>query len=332
LNSASTPRSEGVPTGSSPQLYNLANIQGDVLYVTITYPPVMPNATNRPALPKALEYFYYFRIKKLPFFRRVFKEFILQKINTADEIVNRPPPRIDPNNPKTFEFPFLGINVGFSHLGMKLFGLDDGLCDDAYVKGQQQDSKSLGDTSTRRGAFWTPDWDGVFKEVIHGIFIIVAYNDRVASNFIQELESKLLITPNRSCIHKVYVLHAYPRPGAEALNDHFGWRGGMSNPQVAGVTFKDKMRFPGSPLIPGGVIVMGYEGDLDKDKRPAWAKDGSFMVTRMLDNLVPEFHDFLLRHGPRVFPNLPREDAAHKLGSRLFGRWKNGMFCSDEWK
>ncbi|CAA7270102.1 unnamed protein product [Cyclocybe aegerita] len=288
--------------------YNLGNIQGDIL----------------PALPKALEYFYYFRIKDLPHFRKVFKEFILSKINTADELVNRPPPRVNPSDPKSFEYPFLGINVGFSHLGMKLFGLDDDLGDEAYVRGQQQDSKFLGDAGTQRGTFWTPDWDGAFKEVVHGIFLIVAYNEKVATTFIEELDSKLHITPNRSCIHKVYMLHGFPRAAPEALNDHFGYRGGMSNPQVAGVTFKDKMRYPGSPLIPGGVIVMGYDGDADKDKRPSWAKDGSFMVTRKLDNLVPEFDDFLLLHGPRIFPNIPPKDAALKLGARLFGRWKNG--------
>ncbi|KAF8636263.1 hypothetical protein AX16_011033 [Volvariella volvacea WC 439] len=288
--------------------YNLANIQGDIL----------------PALPKALEYFYYFRIRDLPYFRKVFKQFILPKINTADDLVNRPPPRVNPNDPKSFEYPFLGVNIGFSHIGMSLFGLTDGLGDESYVKGQQQDSKTLGDAGTQRGTFWTPNWDGVFKEVIHGIFLITAYNEGVATTFIKELESKLLITPNRSCIDKVYVLHGYPRPGKEGPNDHFGYRGGMSNPQVAGVTFKDKMRFPGSPIIPIGVIVMGYDGDADKDKRPAWAKDGSFMVTRKLDNLVPEFDDFLLLHGPRIFPNLPPNDAAAKLGARLFGRWKNG--------
>lgn len=285
---------------------------------------------HRPALPKALEYFYYFRIKDLPHFRKVFKEFILSKINTADELVNHPPPSVNPNKPESFEYPFLGVNVAFSYLGMKLFGLDDSLGDDAYVRGQQQDSKFLGDAGTQRGTFWTPDWDGAFKEVIHGIFLIVAYNEKVATTFIQELESKLLVTPNRSCIQKVYVLHGFPRAGKEALNDHFGYRGGMSNPQVAGVTFKlkDGMRYPGSPLIPAGVIVMGYEGDADKDKRPAWAKDGSFMVTRKLDNLVPEFDEFLLLHGPRIFPDIPLNDAALRLGSRLFGRWKNGMLWS----
>ena len=275
-------------------------------------------------MPKALEYFYYFRIKDLPYFRKVFKEFILPKITTADELVNRSPPRPNPNKPETLEYPFLGVNVGFSHTAMKLFGLGDSLGDDAYVRGQQQDSKFLGDAGTQRGALWMPNWDDAFNEAIHGVFLIVAYNEKVATTFIQELESKLHIEPDILCIEKVYVLHGFPRPGEESLNDHFGYRGGMSNPQVAGVTFKDKMKYPGSPLIPGGVIIMGYEGDADKDKRPAWAKDGSFMVTRKLNNLVPEFDEFLLLHGPRIFPDISPNDAALKLGSRLFGRWKNG--------
>ena len=73
---------------------------------------------------------------------------------------------------------------------------------------------------------------------------------------------------------------------------------------------------------------MGYDGDADKDKRPACAKDGSFMVTRKLDNLVPEFDDFLFLHGPLIFSTIPPNNAALKLGARLFGRWKNGTLRS----
>ncbi|TFK34500.1 hypothetical protein BDQ12DRAFT_689698 [Crucibulum laeve] len=295
-----------IPVGPS---YNLPNIQGDIL----------------PALPKALEYFYYFRITNLDHFRKVFKEFILPKINTADELVNRPPPPVNPNDPKSFEYPFLGVNVGFSNLGLKKFGLaGESLGDDPFVKGQQQDSRFLGDAGTLRGDFWTPDWDAEFKVDIDGIFLIVAYNEKIAQDFIKDMEAKFLYTASRSAIKKIYSLHGFPRAGAEARNDHFGYRGGMSNPQVKGVTYKDKMRYPGAPEIPLGTIIIGYDGDADKDKRPAWAKDGAFMVTRKLNNLVPEFDDFLLLHGPKIFPDIAPQAAALRLGARLFGRWKNG--------
>lgn len=36
------------------------------------------------------------------------------------------------------------------------------------------------------------------------------------------------------------------------------------------------------------VIFVGHEGD--ESKTPAWAKDGSFMVFRIYEQLVPEFY------------------------------------------
>jgi len=278
---------------------------------------------SSPALPKALEYFYYFQITNVPKFRQTFGKFIVPKVTTSGQLVKNPPgPPTDPTNQ------FLGLNVGFSHLGLQFFGLNDDLFDDSFVKGQQQDSKSLGDAGTQRGDFWTPRWDPEYKVDIHGIFLITAYNDARARQFVADMEAAFALAPRRSSIKKVALLKAAPRPGSEAFNDHFGYRGGMSNPQVKGVTYQTAPKYPGSPIIPIGVIVMGYDGDEDSYRRPAWAKDGSFMVTRKLNNLVPEYDDFLLLHGPKIFPNIPARSAADRLGARLFGRWKNGWIIS----
>jgi len=80
----------------------------------------------------------------------------------------------------------------------------------------------------------------------------------------------------------------------------------------------------GLGLIPIGVLVIGREGDEDKDRRPEWAMDGSLIATRKLNCLVPEFEGYLLEQGQKIFPNLSSTDAAAKLGARLMGRWKNG--------
>ncbi|KAG5643878.1 hypothetical protein DXG03_009508 [Asterophora parasitica] len=291
--------------------YNLANIQGDIL----------------PALPKALEYFYYFRITDVERFRKTFGEFIVPKITTAQNLaglgpIKPPPPAPNPS------VQFLGVNVGFTHLALELFDLTGDLHDDSFVKGQQQDSKSLGDAGTQRGDFWTPNWDPEYKTDIHGIFLITAYNDGVASKFVADLEEAFRYTANRMSLKKVVLHKGAPRADPEGRNDHFGYRGGMSNPQVRHVSFETpaqpEIRYPGSPIIPLGIIVMGYDGDEDKDKRPAWSKDGTFMVTRKLNNLVPEFDQFLLENGPKLFPKLAPQAAADRLGARLFGRWKDG--------
>ncbi|KAF8074656.1 hypothetical protein FPV67DRAFT_1474402 [Lyophyllum atratum] len=289
-------------------VYNLQNIQGDIL----------------PSLPKALEYFYYFQITDVERFRATFGQFIVPKVTTTFQLANAPafPP------PGTPGITFLGLNVGFTHLALQMFDMTGDLLDDSFVKGQQQDSKSLGDAGTQRGDFWTPRWDPEYKVDIHGIFLITAYTDAIAAQFVTDMERAFSYSANRMSIKKVVLFKGAPRAKPEDRNDHFGYRGGMSNPQVRGVSFETvqqpEIRYPGSPIIPLGVIVMGYDGDEDKDKRPAWAKDGTFMVTRKLNNLVPEFDDFLLLHGPRIFPNIPAKDAADRLGARLFGRWKDG--------
>jgi deferrochelatase/peroxidase EfeB len=51
--------------------------------------------------------------------------------------------------------------------------------------------------------------------------------------------------------------------------------------------------------VGAGVIIAGYKGDPALDKRPIWVKDGAFMVFRKLEQLVPEFHQYLARNGPR---------------------------------
>lgn len=281
-----------------------------------------------PGLPKALEYFYYFQITDIARFKQTFTTFAYSRIVTSERLVNNPPPpaQTNPNDP------FLGFNVAFTSIGIARFGLDPAaIGDPAFVRGQQADAKSLGDPGVQRGSAWSPDWDAEYKANIDGIFLITAYNETNAQNFIKELEAAFQWAPTRSSIRKVVVLHGFPRPGKEGINDHFGYRGGgMTNPQVKGVTFTDEkpMRFTGTPVIPIGVLVMGREGDDDKDMRPEWAVDGSLIATRKLNNLVPEFDAYLLREGPKIFPGMDPQKAADKLGARLMGRWKNGTSYS----
>ncbi|KAG6852121.1 hypothetical protein C0991_002941 [Blastosporella zonata] len=181
----------------------------------------------------------------------------------------------------------------------------------------------LGDAGTSRGRWWTPDWDKEFAWVGDGVFVITALTESVADKFVDDMEAAFA-----GSMSKRVLIKCKPRAEPQTLNDHFGYRGGISNPQIQGVTFgttsQPEIRYPGSPVIPMGVIVMGYDGDEDKDSRPAWAKDGAFMVTRHLNTLVPEFDAFLLEHGPKVFPHSCPQAAADKLGARLFGRWKDG--------
>ena len=57
-------------------------------------------------------------------------------------------------------------------------------------------------------------------------------------------------------------------------------------------------------------------------------QDGSFLVFRQLDQLVPEFDTFLYNQANNVnvpgYPELTKDQKKELLGARLVGRWKSG--------
>ena len=90
---------------------------------------------------------------------------------------------------------------------------------------------------------------------------------------------------------------------------------GISSPAVEGIN--SAIRNPGQQVIDPGVLLMGQPGDPNQN-RPPWAKNGSILVYRHLEQLVPEFNKFKRDTG-----ELLKEDP-ELLGARLFGRWKSG--------
>jgi Dyp-type peroxidase family len=220
---------------------------------------------------------------------------------------------------------FIGLNVGFSSIGLAKLGLVESLNDEAFDRGQLRDAKDLGDNGTDKGGSFYPNWDSDFQQVTHGIFQITAHDQNKATAFLQQLDSAFT-----SGLKKVLLCRASFRPPPETPNEHFGYKDGISKPEIEGVTFDEKrpMKFKGSPVVDMGVIVMGHDGDEDRASRPSWAVDGSFFVFRKLKSYVPEFNDFLDREGSKLFPNIPRAKAAARLGARLFGRWKSGNTTS----
>lgn len=81
----------------------------------------------------------------------------------------------------------------------------------------------------------------------------------------------------------------------------------------------DGVQSPAGVLPPGGTIPTPIT-------RPAWAVDGSFLAFRYLQQLVPEFNDFLAQNALKVpIPIAPGDpNGADLLGARLMGRWKSG--------
>lgn len=91
---------------------------------------------------------------------------------------------------------------------------------------------------------------------------------------------------------------------------------------------------PGQLEVDVGVILVGYAGDPLFDKRPEWARGGTFMVYRRWEQDVEGFNNYLAFNGKRwreFVPPVPLEpgetltdeQGAELFGARLFGRFKS---------
>ena len=121
--------------------------------------------------------------------------------------------------------------------------------------------------------------------------------------------------------------------GENVASEHFGFRDGVSQPAIRGLTLPSlpsgapDQRLPGQDLLWPGEFILGYPGQDPRDPKepgpivplPApWAKNGSYMVFRRLEQRVPEFNAFVRAQAARfgMYPEL--------LAARIVGRWRSG--------
>ena len=88
----------------------------------------------------------------------------------------------------------------------------------------------------------------------------------------------------------------------------FGYKDGVSQPTIEGFGTLN----PGPTAVPPGIALCKNPGDT-KFLRPDWTLDGSFLVFRYLEQLVPEFDDFVIKN-PIPIDGLPRDKGSELLG------------------
>ncbi|KAK7678568.1 hypothetical protein QCA50_018440 [Cerrena zonata] len=212
--------------------------------------------------------------------------------------------------------PVVGVTLAFSQFGLKKIGINDHIGDSLFENGQLADAQALNDKGTIKDNKFTPDWLPVFKNGIHGVFVIASDSQSSIEAKITEIKSKLGTT-----IHEVFRVNGNVRPKEEAGHEHFGFLDGISNPAV--IDF-DTHPLPGqgNPISPG-FILLGRQDDPNRTSRPSWAVEGSIMAFRYLSQLVPEFNTFLKKNPIQIGEMTP-EQGSEFLGARLMGRWKSG--------
>lgn len=246
---------------------------------------------------KKKELFFFFSIKNAAQFKSKLASDIHPFITSTTQILN------------VATQPLTAVNLALSQSGLTTLDIIDFLGDPFYTAGQEADSAAIGDPGTGK---WVQSFLG---RSVHGVFLL-------ASDTIENIDTTLsdVLSILGNSISESHRVQGAARPGSEEGHEHFGFMDGISQPAVKGFT---QNPLPGQLAVNAGQILLAETGDLIP--RPRWAKDGSFLVFRQLEQLVPEFNRFLSDNpisGPNL--NLTREEGSALLGARMLGRWKSG--------
>lgn len=269
---------------------------------------------------KNKELFFFFTIVNPTLFRSQLGSGILPLITPTSQLL-----AVDTQ-------PTTAVNIAFSQRGLNALGITDDLGDTAFTNGQIDNVATiLGDETSN----WEPAFAGTG---IHGVFLL-------ASDTIDNVNATLSQVQNilNGSITEAYSLQGQARPGDEQGHERkmkfvsfiyffhqikhflspllhfetdFGFMDGISNPAVTGFSTP----LPGQQVLDPGLFLLGESGDLVS--RPSWAKDGSFLAFRQLQQRVPEFNAFLVDNALSN-PNLTADQNAELLGARMMGRWKS---------
>ncbi|KAJ7868564.1 fungal peroxidase [Mycena olivaceomarginata] len=244
---------------------------------------------------KNKQLFYFFSIADPTNFKGKLAADILPLITTTNQLLS------------VSTQPITLVNIAFSQTGLTALNVTESLGDSFFAGGQFKDLPNLGDPGSTN---WVPEFTGTG---IHGVLLFASDTDDNINNSVASLESAL-----GESINKVYSLAAAARPAPNVGHEHFGFLDGISNPAINGFTANP---MPGQSNLSAGTILLGETGD--SATRPAWAKDGSFLVFRQLKQLVPEFDKFLTDNAI-VQDGLTPQQGSDLLGARMVGRWKSG--------
>lgn len=236
------------------------------------------------------------------------------------------------------------VNVAFTFEGLKKLIPEEAehfKKDEAFSQGMAARSKVLDDRLDHQN--WVIGGPTNLPDLL---LIVASDTEDLLNQRISSIKESLKVNGGLELIHEENgrTLMDTNKPGHE----HFGYKDGISQPGIRGLKSDKQEDFltarlidpnderaqrfskPGEPLIWPGQFVLGYQKqnkedliqpDPDSDTLaglPDWARNGSFLVFRRLQQDVAAFNKFV--------ENMSTEAGMKSdlLGAKLIGRWKSG--------
>ena len=235
----------------------------------------------------------------------------------------------------------LAINIAFSANGLKALGLPDNSLKTysrEFLEGMDDPYRSflLGDQGQSNPANW--NWGGPKNPQVHILLMVYAKDDST-------LENTCTTQMNNENFKKGLSLTTvkYTNPPPEK-KEHFGFRDGITQPDVEGLIPLTKIINPKITPIKTGEFVLGYKNEyntynespttltssdpndiLPPDKNNPALKDlgknGTYLVYREIEQDPVKFWEYLTANAQGA----NKIEAAIKLGAKFVGRWPNGV-------
>lgn len=219
------------------------------------------------------------------------------------------------------------FNLLFSMAGLTLLEAPEiDLFEAAFKEGMKERAPRLGDVDESAPEKWVSP----FEQEVHALAILAAD----VPEDIDRLQTQLSHHTHAAKVEEIGFFDGRARPEPNHSHEHFGFRDGMSQPGVIGLTEEPK---PGQEMVPAGEFILGYPTQPNNapppvqppgayqpipapppPQFPSWAVNGSFFVFRRLRQDVAGLNDFVQRTSGEIGM---RQDL---LEAKLVGRYKSG--------
>jgi Dyp-type peroxidase family len=218
------------------------------------------------------------------------------------------------------------MNLAFTHDGLGRLGVAEDELDqfpEEFRQGMRGRNRTIGDVGDNHPDRWPNE---LGTRTVHALMI-------VAADSAEDLHREVLYYVRDAASHGVSVVFQQDgttrndAPGYE----HFGFRDGVSQPGIRGLTtssYPGGAADPGGPpkdVVAGGEFVLGYPRERPRgaddplSPQPEWTRDGSYLVFRRLRQDVKGFRDFLAAEAAR------RGITVDLFGAKLVGRYRSGV-------
>ncbi len=228
------------------------------------------------------------------------------------------------------------LNIALSAAGPTLVGAAGAdTMPTEFTQGMAAHAQTLGDVDDSAPGAWVPPFNAGAAPV-HAMLILAADSPEDLDAGYARLQAKIAAAAVTGLGHQ----DGNTRPDPNRGHEHFGFKDGISQPGIAGITVSGK---DGTDTIAAGEFIVGYP---DQDENvsgqdqpghptqqgdptypqptpatpglPEWTHNGSFLVYRRLRQDVASFNQFIAQTAQQLGM------APEQVAAKLVGRWRSG--------